>query len=426
MPSIPKKVTYNANRVELMNAIRSEQNYDYQSRVPVATQESIQEAIEGVLSSQATMNSFLNSLVNRIAMVIITSKSYENPLRMFKRGVLEYGEAIEEIFVNIAKAHNFDPLFAESTVFKREIPDVRTAFHRVNSKLFYKTTISNEELRLAFLSEYGLNDLIAKIVDSLYSGSEFDEYLTMKNLVVQGIKNGNFYPVKITAPTDSETARQFVTTLKSYSNKLEFMSGNYNTVGVPTFSKKRDQVLLIDTDVSALIDVEVLALAFNMSKTEFLGRMVVVDNFADLTGVYAALVDKDWFSIWDSFIGFTENYNGEGLYWNYWYHVWKIYSTSPFSNAIVFTSQTPGITSVTVTPETISSRPNQQIQFDAAVVTTGYAPDTVLWSTTAGTITSGGVLTVPAGFTTGQTITVTATSTFDETKTDTATVTYQA
>ena len=60
-------------------------------------------------------------------------------------------ETIEEIFVNIAKPFQFDPEVAENTVFKREIPDVRSAFHIMNYQKYYKATIQNDQLRQAFL-----------------------------------------------------------------------------------------------------------------------------------------------------------------------------------------------------------------------------------------------------------------------------------
>ena len=425
MASYPSQVELRYNAMTLLNTIRANNSASYQDRVPEATRDNIREVGAAINNYQATQNEFLNALVNRIALVLVTSKSYENPWKKFKKGILSYGEAVEEIFVQIAKAHNYDPETAEKELYKREIPDVLTAFHRVNSKLFYKTTVSNEQLRLAFLSENGLQDLIGRIVDSLYSGAETDEYLTMKQMVTKGIMDGDFYPVHIETPSAS-TIKGIVSQIKGMSNKLTFMGSKYNAVGVTTHTPKSDQVLLIDADFDAMVDVEVLAAAFNMSKAEFMGQRVIIDDFGEATGVYAAIVDKDYFNVWDSFIGFTENYNGQGLYWNYFYHVWKIYSTSPFANAIVFTTEAPAVTKVTVTPTTQAAKPNDKVQFTAVVTASGYAPKDVYWTTSDGKIDATGLLEVPGGFASGQTITVTATSVYDSSKSASATVTYKA
>ncbi len=424
MPTKPIISSFKASGIDVLNAIRANASSTYQERIPVATQENIRQIGNAMMTYEATQNEFLSALVNRIGRVIITSKSYTNPLRVFKKGILEYGETIEEIFVNIAKAKQFDPSVAEEEVFKREIPDVNAVFHKMNLQNFYKVTVSNEQLRQAFLSSQGINDLIGYIVDSLYTGAEFDEYITMKQLIVDAANNGEMYAVNIPA-VSSDNTKTIVSTIKGVSNQLEFMSSTYNSMGVLTHTRKNRQVLIIDAALDAAIDVDVLAYAFNMDKAEFMGRRVLVDNFGELTGVVAALVDEDWFMVYDNFIGFTENYNGQGLYWNYFYHVWKTFSTSPFSNAILFTTQDVAVTNVTVSPNNITHNTgsSQTVQFTANVTATGYAPKDVVWSTisTTATITENGTLTIPT--TTDTTFTVRATSVYNSAKYGEATVT---
>lgn len=426
MATKPTIKTVNASAMDILNVIRANASSTYQERIPEATQDNIREIGNAMLTYESTQNEFLNALVNRIARVIITSKSYQNPLRMFKKGVLEFGETIEEIFVNIARAHQFDPAVAEKEVFKREIPDVNAVFHKMNYQNFYKTTISNEQLRQAFLSYQGISDLIARIVDSLYTGSEFDEFLVMKQLIVDAANDGKMYAVTIPEVTP-DNAKTIVAKIKGISNSMEFMSTTYNSMGVLNYTKKENQIFLIDAAFDAMIDVEVLASAFNMSKAEFMGQRVLIDNFGELTGVYAAIVDKDWFMVFDNWIGFTENYNGQGLYWNYFYHCWKTFSTSPFSNAVLFTTATTAVTGVTVTPPTTELVKGSSMQFTASVVTTGYVPKGVTWSVTGATdtvssITPDGILTVPSTET-NTTLTVTATSVYDISKKGTSTVT---
>lgn len=378
MPVRPKSQNLKYDGINILNAIRNSASDTYQSRIPVATRENIREVGNAMMQYQATQNEFLNALVNRIARVIITSKAYQNPLQMFKKGMMEYGETIEEIFVNIAEAHPFDPILAEKTVFKREIPDVAAVFHKLNYKTFYKSTISQEQLRQAFLSAEGITDLIGKIVDAMYTGSEFDEFLCMKQLIVDDAKRGRMFPIVVPEPT-SANAKAIVTTIKQVSNDLEFLSSKYNAMGVMNFSKKDSQYLIIDTKFDAVMDVEVLASAFNMDKVTFAGHKVLIDNFGDLTGCVAALVDRDWFMVFDNMMNFTEIYNAEGLYWNYFYHVWKTFSTSPFSNAILFTTDSQSVTTVSVTG--VSELALGQLgQYTATVTGTSLIPQGVIWT----------------------------------------------
>ena len=427
MPTKPTSATLKHNGVDILNAIRNSASDTYRQRIPEATQDNIRDIGNAMLQYQSTQNEFLNALVNRIARVIISSKSYENPLRAFKKGMLEYGETIEEIFVNIAKAHPFDPIVAEKTVFKREIPDVSAVFHKMNYKNFYKATISQEQLRQAFLSAEGVTDLIGKIVDSMYTGSEFDEFLCMKHLIEDDATRGRMYPVVIPAPT-ATTAKEIVTKIKGVSNQLEFLSSKYNAMGVMNFTKKPDQILIIDAEFDAVIDVEVLASAFNMSKAEFMGQRVLIDNFGTLTGCVAALVDREWFMVFDNLMSFSENYNGEGLYWNYFYHVWKTFSTSPFANALIFTTDAQSITSVTVNGAT-TAKLGDVVQYNAVVAGTSLAPQAVTWTVTGTQPVksvidwTGKLLLAPDE--TNDTLTITATSVYDTSKRDSLTLTIQ-
>lgn len=429
MPTIPKVQKMTANSVEILNAIRAQADAEYQNRIPIATQENLRDVGNAMMQYRPAQNTFLNALVNRIARVIITSKSYQNPLREFKRGIMEYGETVAEYFVNIAKAHQFDPAVAEKEWMKREIPDVQGVFHTMNYQNFYKVTISDRELRQAFLSQDGVTDLIARIVDSLYTGSEYDEFLIMKQLIVDAAQDGKMYPVQIPA-ISAANAKEIVTIIKSISNDMAFMKAKYNSMGVLTATPKNDQILILDSRFDAVIDVEVLASAFNMEKAEFMGRRILIDDFADLTGVVAAIVDSDWFMVFDNMLEFTENYNGEGLYWQYWYHCWKTFSNSPFANAILFTTDTVQATAVTITPAAPSTTKGQQIQFQAVVSGTGYIPQDVSWSVTGQQsqdtkINRAGLLTVAADET-ATSLTVKAISGYNPSISKTVTVTVGA
>ena len=55
-------------------------------------------------------------------------------------------------------------------------------------------------------------------------------------------------------------------------------------------------------------------------------------------------MDENFFQVYDNKDQFTEKYVASGLYWNYFYHVWKTVSTSDFSNAVVFVLDSAALT----------------------------------------------------------------------------------
>lgn len=452
MPVKPKIRTLTTSAADILNVIRNNASVDYRNYVPKADAndvESVRTIGAIIMDYPALQNEFLNALVNRIGRVMLTSKMYSNPIAFFKKGVLEYGESIEEIFVNIAKVQEFNPEIAEQEVFKRVVPDVRAAFHIMNYQKFYKATVTQEQLKQAFLSWDGVTDLIARIVDSMYTGANYDEFLVMKYLLARHILDGRVYPV--TVPTvNAENAKAIVTTVKGVSNKLTFMNSEYNPAAVRTFTEKTDQYMIVNSVFDATMDVNVLASAFNMDKAEFLGHRVLIDGFGDLdvarlgeifagdptynepsqaeltalNAIPAVIVDKDWFMVFDMLTQFTEQYNGQGLYWNYFYHVWKTFSVSPFANSVLFVPGTPSVTSVTVSPTTASVPKGGSVSLSCMVVTEYFAPQTVVWTSNAADVkvSAAGVVTVDADAT-STTATITATSAFDGKKKATCTVT---
>lgn len=413
-----------------------------------------------IMGYQPYQNAFLNALVNRIGRVLVTSRMWENPWAVFKKGKLEYGETVEEIFANIAKPHAYDPAKAESEVFKREIPDVRAAFHTMNFQKFYKVTISNDQLRQAFLSYGELTDLIARIVDTLYTSMQLDEYLVMKYMVCREALNGGIYVVK-TGPITGAGAdpTDAVKKYREYTNNLTFLKSTYNRAGVRNSTPVERQVIIVPNAAEATIGVDVLANAFNISQVDYLGRRIAVDSFdfdaddtarlaelfegdssytpftgaeiASLQAINAAKFDPDWFMVFDNFEQFTENYNGQGLYWQYFYHVWKTFSASPFANAIVFTSQDNAIKQVQVSPASSNAVVGTSVQLTATVTGTGLIDKSVTWTmegsadlASGTTIDAGtGLLHIAADETVGTTITVTATAVGGKTGQSTITVT---
>lgn len=476
MPTIPSKAPNikSMNSADILNVTRNELGGNYASQIPavikegdelpngrIATKADSLSSLRGIgeimMNYQPLQNAFLNALVNRIARVIITSRLYENPWAGFKKGIMEYGETIEEIFVNLSKPYQYDPVVAESEVFKRRIPDVKAAFHSMNYQKFYPTTVSNDQLRQAFLSWQGITDLIGKIIEQVYTGANYDEFLVMKYMIAQIALKGQLYPVSVPTIT-ADNARAVTTSMVNYAKKLTYMSSDYNYAGVKTYTDPEFLYIILTTDVESIFDVEVLALSFNMNKAELIGRQIgidgfgIVDNerlaeiFADdpytdfvpfteaeinqLNTIAGLMVDESWFMIFDNYYNMTEIYNPQGLYWNYFYHVWKTFSVSPFSNAILFTTNTPAITSVTVSPSTATVVKGNSSQFTAAVVNTGFAPKEVIWTVEGGAdagtvISDNGLLSVSPNET-ATSLTVKATSSFDSTKSISAAVTVTA
>lgn len=452
----PRKLERNltGNSVEVLNAIRQGASVNYQNAVPEATNEAgvIRQIGAVLIDNPLFYNEFVNGLINRIGKVIFASDQYwENPLGWVNKGVLDYGEHVEEIFVDIAKPHQFDPAVAEAEWMKREVPDVKAVFHTLNYTKFYKSTIQMIDIRKAFINVSGVDRLVNEIIGSMYKGARYDLYQATRYLIAINMWNGYVTGIKVDAPTTIENIENITAVARAIRSELEYPTRKYNTMKVLNETPIDRLRFFVSTTFDAVMDVKVLANAFNMEKAEMLGRKVILPPWVDLDvdrldmlfanepgyhsftsaelakldKVVAFIVDEEWFQVYDSYIeSHTGPFNGEGLYYNNWYHVQKILSASPFRNAIMLIGDTQSITSVVVNISEITIPAGAQITPIVTVTTEGFAPKTCTWAsnnTEVATVDATGTITAVAA---GSAV-ITVTSTFDTTKTATIEVTVQ-
>lgn len=349
----------NATTVDIMNVIRSNASYNYQNSVPIISSYlEVPVVGEVIYGTPALANEFLNALLNRVALVRVKSATFNNPYKDLKKGYLEFGETIEEVFVEIAKVRLFNNEKVNEYEFKRTLPDVKAAFHAINWKVQYPVTIQDEDLRMAFTSENGVRDMIARIVDQIYTAAEYDEFLLFKYMLIKGVNAGEIKTVEL---PNGSTDKDYATEFRALSNELLFMSNKFNSYPVYNTTPRDRQRIFMDARYNAKFDVEVLASAFNMDKADFMGRLTLIDNWTDfdnarwativgegnpvsevtaaelsaMQNVKAIILDEEWFQVYDNLARMTEKYAASGLYWNYFYNNWKTVSWSPFANAVV-------------------------------------------------------------------------------------------
>ena len=336
----------NTNLVELLNTIRDNASADYQERIPEATRNNIESIQEVMADPQyaVVQNEFCSALLNMIIKQVIISKLFSDPLKSLKKGNKPLGDTVEEIYANFLKGETYDPTGAN--LLTRKLPDVKAIYHRMNRQDKYKVTIGEEQLRKAFASYDKLGAFIQTIINSLYNSSELDEFILIKQLIKQALDNNAMVTVDVADPLLSEqNGKAFIKAVKTVSGGMEFPSTEYNAyltaqstdiVPITTFSRKDEQILIIDNATNVSLNIDVLASIFNMSVAEFNDtRKIVIDAFPD-PSVRGVLVDEQFFQIFDDLVTFREFNNGEGLYTNYNLHVWQTLAYSILVNAVAF------------------------------------------------------------------------------------------
>lgn len=334
------------NLQEILNTIRDNASEMYQDRIPEATRNNITDIQEVMTdpNNAVVTNEFMSMLLNLVIKQVIHSKLFSDPLKSLKKGKKPLGDTVEEIYANFLKAKQYDPTGAE--LLNRALPDVKAVYHRMNRQDKYKVTVNPESLFKAFASYDKLQSFIANIINSLYNSSELDEFVLMKQLIKQAMEQNAMKVVEVADPCTSEAnAKAFIKTVKTVSGDMTFPNSNNNawltaqstdTNPLITFSRKNEQVLILSNPTDVAVNIDVLASVFNMSVAEFNDtRKIIIDAFPD-PDIRGALVDEQFFQVFDDLVLFKDFENSEGLYKNYYLHIWQTLAFSPLVNAVVF------------------------------------------------------------------------------------------
>lgn len=340
------------NNKRMLNAIRHDASLEYQSRIPAADKASIGDYMDALFKSRICRNEFVDALVNRIGLVISRDLSWNNPLAEFKRGMMSYGDTVEEYAMGLLEAHTYNPQtdYGDKDVWGRELPDVQSIFHSVNRQDYYKVSVNENMLKRAFLSDggngmdgFGLNKFIEDLMSRPMSSDQVDEFLLMSSLLREYNSRGGFFNVHIpdvsAQGSTAEDAKFVLRRLREFAGLLPFVSTRYNAAHMPVFADPSELILICTPEFNAALDVEGLAAAFNVEYTDFNTRKVIIprENLG-IKGVQAILTSRDIFAVWDTVLETRDIDNPVGLYHNYLLHHHQIMSTSLFVPAIAFTT----------------------------------------------------------------------------------------
>ena len=337
------------DNVQFLNAIRAVASAEYKGRIPTATQTNIQNIMTTIMDYSATKEEFTNTILNKIVRTKVLNKAYENSLKFFKKEPLPFGKTIEGVFVDLIKAKNFNENFgtgdneATSLLAKEKAP-VKVEYYSENFKHKYKLSISDEQLKSAFMSADGLSQMTQGLIRSATSSSEYDEYMMIKTLI--GASVSKEVEIQGLFKLDENVqAKKITKTVQALVNKFRFMSTEYNKQGVHTHCQPSDCVIITTPDQLANLNVELLATAFNVPYAEMPSRIVVIDSFLKADGTDDAdtvciVADMDLVQFRNTLDTWETFRNPDGLMTNMFHHVWGSACGCGFVNAVKIKNKT--------------------------------------------------------------------------------------
>ena len=340
-------------------------NKVYQEQIPVVSEYTSSQAYgQALLSLPSDMrNKFISSLVNRISYTAFTLQYFNNPLADLQRNELPLGAIGQNIYINPARGRVYNIDDFAGLLAKYE-SDIKTEYTPINHDVQYPVTIVRKELEKAFTSWGDLERFLAGITSSLYNGAYIDDYKYTKKLITnaytQNAVQMETYTFAGATPTADEL-KGLVKKLRTDYKNFQIPSTNYNAwkkVGgygraIISWSNPDDIVVFVNNQLGADIDVDVLASAFNMNKTDLIGRVYYVEDFdltddegnvvVDGSNIVAFICDRRWFKIEQKDMFMDEFYNPNNRSWQSYLSVIKAFNFSFFANAKMYVKAAPTV-----------------------------------------------------------------------------------
>ena len=354
----------NQGLVTSLNAIRELAIQDgkaYPQYVPVIDENTtIGEFGTPILSTPVVMNEFMSMLVNRIVYTSFETRYFNNPLQVLEGDNIPLGYAGQEIYVNPAKGRKFNVDDFAGLLAKYEA-DVKVQYTEVNMDLQYPVTVSRHKLKQAFVSWESLEGFINELSQSLYNGAYIDEYNFTKGLISNAYASNNVQIRVVDAISDLDKAKAFTENARTAFLNMQTPTSEFNAwekVGgygraVVTYTAPEDIVFIVRNDIRSYLDVNLLAMSFNIDKATLLGNIISVNNFDiydddgvkvfDGSKILGFIGDKRWFRIKRQDMYLDEFYNANNRTWQYYLNLTKMYNYSLFANGIVYATAIPEV-----------------------------------------------------------------------------------
>lgn len=387
----------------ILDKVRLKGTDDYQQRVPSATQTGVANTARYLFDpmNRQYLNDCVWSMVNRIGLTVMAqNEPFKNMLSVFKKENLYWGSTVQEIAVKWIKAHGYKD-DAEG-LLKMHRPEAAVWFYEMNRKDQYPISWTDDELRQAFVDDFGLNRFIAQIMETPRNSDEYDEMNIMLALINHYEQNLGFYKVHLdAAPNDEATAKTLLKALRATAGRMRFPSTQYNALNIndiPAYANPQQMVLLIEPEYLASLDVDALSSVFQLDKADVPYRIIQVPTLG-IPGAVALLVSTDWYQVRDTLYGTTQFYNPQTLSNTMYLNHWGIYGVSPFTPCALFTTDagtsinvvTQTVTGLSLTSTTANVAPGDVVQLvpklTATVTPTGtpieVAPNTATYNVTA-------------------------------------------
>ena len=354
-----------------------------------------------------------SELLNGLNATYVDIKRWDSQFKQLKKAdSLDWSHAERHVAIKYLQAHA--GRWDDQTLLKVERPEFVEWFYSVTEPRRYEFSWSKQQMAMAFARDgYGYDDLLSGTITQMLNSADVDEMNIMLQMFAEADNrfDGGIYRYHLDAmPDDEASAKALLKAVRATAGRMRVApTMMYNHIPVPVVEDGSTLVFWCTPEVSASVDVDALAAAFNIDRANIQYKKIEIPEFP-IPNVVAALTSEDFIYYRDYAPGTGLEppfYNPGNKTWKYYYWAQAMIGCNPAANAVLFTlDEGTSVPTITVAPTGLSFTPNSveiepggtaQLKLELAGTVTGddtlkapiaVEPDAAIFSVT-GTRTTG-------------------------------------
>lgn len=239
-----------------------------------------------LMTNPDLFNGYLNTLVRQFGVIFQKVSLAQNPLSMFKKGLMPFGGNLESIVYDTMEQKRFDPFFRDSkgekqSPYEQNLNNPVSGVYSTTQDVTTPVTIIDTVDTQYFQNLAQFHTYVWGKIASLINGAVLDEYYHTKLTLSAPIADGHMPVVNIQEGTDA--TKKLAKAIKTMAKKMRYFSRDYNGEGVNQATLVQNLVVLVSVDRSVDLDMDYFGQLFNPENArDFNVQYVEIDQFPSI------------------------------------------------------------------------------------------------------------------------------------------------
>lgn len=275
------------------------------------------------------------ALVFKVAKQAIYNVNSVNPLNWMDKGIIRNGVSVEDAVIQLVTGNEWKgETQTGENLNAPSYPNLKVQYHKTWNGKQFKTTYSEEQFSKVLLSGGSEIDASTKIVSNLTESEGYEDYVACKGILTSGVTAGNIKKADDTAHSTSgyTVNADLIKAIKNVTDEMMFINNSYVGGNFKTRTPFERIRIIMPYKVYNAMNIDVLASLYNLEKAELNSKISKIDDDGK---VY--ILDEFSCLKYTRLYRMTSKFIEDGLYYNYWLTVDRMYGTSNLFKAAYLT-----------------------------------------------------------------------------------------